>query len=33
MGRRFYVGNLPYKTNDEDLNALFSQAGAVETCG
>ena len=31
MGRRLYVGNLPYKTNDEDLNALFSQAGAVES--
>jgi RNA recognition motif-containing protein len=31
MGRRLYVGNLPYKTTDEDLNALFSQAGAVET--
>ena len=31
MGRRLYVGNLPYQTTDEDLNALFSQAGAVET--
>ena len=31
MGRRLYVGNLPYKTTDEDLNALFSQAGAVES--
>jgi len=31
MGRRLYVGNLPYKTTDEDLNALFSQAGAVDT--
>ncbi len=30
MGRRLYVGNLPYKTTDEDLNALFSQAGAVD---
>ena len=31
MGRRLYVGNLPYKTTDEELNALFSQAGAVES--
>ena len=31
MGRRLYVGNLPYQTTDEELNALFSQAGAVET--
>jgi RNA recognition motif-containing protein len=26
-----YVGNLPYKTTDEDLNTLFSQAGAVDS--
>jgi RNA recognition motif-containing protein len=30
MGRRLYVGNLPYKATDEDLNTLFSQAGAVD---
>jgi cold-inducible RNA-binding protein len=30
MGRRLYVGNLPYKTTDEDLTSLFSQAGAVD---
>ncbi|HEX7486365.1 MAG TPA: RNA-binding protein [Vicinamibacterales bacterium] len=30
MGRRLYIGNLPYKTTDEDLRALFSQAGAVD---
>jgi cold-inducible RNA-binding protein len=30
MGRRLYVGNLPYKTTDEDLRALFGQAGAVD---
>lgn len=30
MGRRLYVGNLPYKTTDEELNALFSQVGKVE---
>src|SRR5918992_3679539 len=31
MGRRLYVGNLPYKATDEDLTALFSQAGTVES--
>jgi cold-inducible RNA-binding protein len=31
MGRRLYVGNLPYKTTDEDLNTLFSQSGAVDS--
>ena len=30
MGRRLYVGNLPYKTTDEDLMSLFSRAGAVD---
>jgi cold-inducible RNA-binding protein len=30
MGRRLYVGNLPYKATDEDLTTLFSQAGAVD---
>lgn len=29
MGRRLYVGNLPYKATDEDLTALFSQVGPV----
>ncbi len=31
MGRRLYVGNLPYKTTDDELRQLFSQAGAVDT--
>lgn len=31
MGRRLYVGNLPYSATDEDLNSLFSRAGTVET--
>ncbi|MFP5378150.1 MAG: RNA recognition motif domain-containing protein [Vicinamibacteria bacterium] len=30
MGRRLYVGNLPYKATDEDLTELFSRAGAVD---
>src|SRR5918997_2022606 len=30
MGRRLYVGNLPYSTTDEDLTALFSRAGTVD---
>ncbi len=29
MGRRLYVGNLPYSATDEDLNELFSRAGGV----
>ena len=29
MGRRLYVGNLPYKATDEDLTTLFSGAGSV----
>jgi cold-inducible RNA-binding protein len=29
MGRRLYVGNLPYSATDEDLTELFSRAGGV----
>ena len=29
MGRRLYVGNLPYKATDEDLKTLFSTVGDV----
>ena len=29
MGRRLYVGNLPYKATDEDLTSLFSTVGDV----
>jgi RNA recognition motif-containing protein len=31
MGRRLYVGNLPYETGETDLQDLFAQAGTVET--
>jgi len=31
MGRRLYVGNLPYKATDEELLALFTKAGTVES--
>jgi RNA recognition motif-containing protein len=29
MGRRLYVGNLPFKATDEELQALFGRAGTV----
>src|SRR5687767_2007227 len=29
MGRRLYVGNLPYKATDEELTTLFSSVGGV----
>jgi cold-inducible RNA-binding protein len=31
MGRKLYVGNLPYEVNENDLQDLFAQAGTVET--
>jgi RNA recognition motif-containing protein len=31
MGRKLYVGNLPYSASEQDLQDLFSQAGAVES--
>src|ERR1044071_7705140 len=31
MGRRLYVGNLPYTTGEAELQELFSQAGNVES--
>lgn len=30
MGSRLYVGNLPYKTTDEELTEMFGQVGAVD---
>jgi RNA recognition motif-containing protein len=31
MGRKLYVGNLPYEVGESDLQTLFSAAGTVET--
>jgi RNA recognition motif-containing protein len=31
MGRRLYVGNLPFDTGEADLEELFARAGAVES--
>ena len=31
MGRRLYVGNLPFETGEGELQELFAQAGNVET--
>jgi len=31
MGRRLYVGNLPYSVTEEDLTEKFSQFGRVES--
>ena len=28
---KLYIGNLSYKTTDEDLNQLFSEAGEVKS--
>ena len=30
MGRRLYVGNLPYSSTEDQLTELFSQAGKVD---
>jgi RNA recognition motif-containing protein len=31
MSRKLYVGNLPFETNENDLQELFAEAGAVES--
>jgi cold-inducible RNA-binding protein len=31
MSTKLFVGNLPFDTNDADLQAHFAQAGSVET--
>ncbi len=30
MATKLYVGNLPYKVREEDLQTLFQEAGAVQ---
>src|SRR6202163_365388 len=31
MGRKLYVGNLPYETGEAELQELFSRSGNVES--
>src|SRR5213592_4171905 len=31
MGRKLYVGNLPYETGEADLQDLFARAGTVDS--
>jgi len=31
MGRKLYVGNLPYEVGEADLQTLFAEAGSVES--
>ena len=31
MGRKLYVGNLPYEVGETDLQELFAQSGSVES--
>src|SRR6185436_18556921 len=31
MGRKLYVGNLPYETGETELEELFARAGNVES--
>lgn len=31
MGRKLYVGNIPYNTGEQDLQELFGQSGSVES--
>ena len=31
MGKKLYVGNLPFGTTDEALQEIFSQAGSVQS--
>jgi RNA recognition motif-containing protein len=31
MGRKLYVGDLPYETSETELQELFGQFGSVDT--
>src|SRR5437879_13895413 len=31
MGKKLYVGNLPFSTTDESLEQIFAQAGIVQS--
>ncbi len=31
MGKKLYVGNLPFSANESSVNELFSQSGTVES--
>jgi len=31
MGRKLYVGNIPYETGEAELQALFGQVGQVDS--
>ena len=31
MGRKLFVGNLPFETTEQDLEALFGEAGQTDT--
>jgi len=31
MGKKLYIGNLPYSVNDADLESLFAELGTVES--
>src|ERR1041385_3172372 len=31
MGKKLYVGNLPFSASDDSLNEIFSQIGRVES--
>ena len=31
MGRKLYVGNLPYSVSEDELRDLFGRSGAVDT--
>src|ERR1051325_5929579 len=31
MGKKLYIGNLPFSTTDESLQEIFAQAGSVQS--